>query len=426
MGNSIMWSEASQAELPLKHSVALARSVGDRWCLSHALALLGNVHLRIGTPATARTEFEKSIRVARRAADEQGLKIALTMSGQAAVDWGEYDVAAKRLAEALTVAVRLREPYAVLAARLPLGRLAVCRGDYAKAFDLLTRSHTESLEVGSPSLSVWANALLGRLHVDQGLGDAARAHFNAAVREDPRSIAVLLGLGELAILDRSWQVARTSLEEAHHILHRTGSRLGMTQVFTALSRLSRAEGDPRRALLLISQALREGVATSSLPDVAEALEVAAGLYAQGGVNDRAIRVFGAGSALRMRIGHTRAPIRQAQFEADVALAHEGVDEETFRALWDQGAGLSARRAAAQVVRGPTARVRPSSGWGSLTKAELEVTRWAADGYTNGEIGARLRLSPRTIETHLTHVFAKLGMQSRRELTRAVKASFGSK
>lgn len=61
-------------------------------------------------------------------------------------------------------------------------------------------------------------------------------------------------------------------------------------------------------------------------------------------------------------------------------------------------------------RGP--RRRPATGWKALTRTELDVTRLASQGLTNPEIGQRLFISRRTVETHLSHVFAKLGVASR--------------
>jgi DNA-binding CsgD family transcriptional regulator len=59
--------------------------------------------------------------------------------------------------------------------------------------------------------------------------------------------------------------------------------------------------------------------------------------------------------------------------------------------------------------------RPALGWPSLTEAELPVVRLAAEGHTNADIADRLCLSRYTVETHLKHVFAKLGVESRAEL-----------
>ena len=72
-------------------------------------------------------------------------------------------------------------------------------------------------------------------------------------------------------------------------------------------------------------------------------------------------------------------------------------------------------------RGGPQLPRPALGWSSLTAAEIPVVRLAAEGLTNAEIAARLFLSRYTVETHLKHVFAKLGVESRAELAALVAA-----
>jgi DNA-binding CsgD family transcriptional regulator len=63
------------------------------------------------------------------------------------------------------------------------------------------------------------------------------------------------------------------------------------------------------------------------------------------------------------------------------------------------------------------RRRPEWGPRSLTKRETEVARLAADGLSSAEIGARLHIGERTVETHLSNAYLKLGISSRVELAR---------
>jgi DNA-binding CsgD family transcriptional regulator len=67
-------------------------------------------------------------------------------------------------------------------------------------------------------------------------------------------------------------------------------------------------------------------------------------------------------------------------------------------------------------RGRRARTA-TSGPGALTSRELEVVRLAAEGLATREIGERLFIGRRTVETHLTNAYAKLGIRSRVELVR---------
>ena len=58
----------------------------------------------------------------------------------------------------------------------------------------------------------------------------------------------------------------------------------------------------------------------------------------------------------------------------------------------------------------------------LTAQERQVARLAREGLSNAEIGARLFISPRTVEWHLRKAYPKLGVRSRRELSQALRSS----
>lgn len=90
--------------------------------------------------------------------------------------------------------------------------------------------------------------------------------------------------------------------------------------------------------------------------------------------------------------------------------------EAQRMLGDSSpAGARARELARSAVR-LTAR-RESSGLDELTLREREVAELAGEGLKTKDIAGRLRVSPRTVDVHLTHIYSKLGVNSRAALVR---------
>jgi DNA-binding CsgD family transcriptional regulator len=74
--------------------------------------------------------------------------------------------------------------------------------------------------------------------------------------------------------------------------------------------------------------------------------------------------------------------------------------------------------------GELVRQRTAEPVSTLTAQEAHIARLAVGGHTNSEIGAELFLSARTVEWHLSKLYSKLGIVSRREL-RAALARLGS-
>jgi DNA-binding CsgD family transcriptional regulator/tetratricopeptide (TPR) repeat protein len=85
-----------------------------------------------------------------------------------------------------------------------------------------------------------------------------------------------------------------------------------------------------------------------------------------------------------------------------------------------GATAFAERAQRELkATGETVRKRTAAAGGGLTPQEGQIARLAREGLSNPEIGARLFLSPRTVEYHLSKVFAKLAITSRQQLAGAL-------
>ena len=176
--------------------------------------------------------------------------------------------------------------------------------------------------------------------------------------------------------------------------------------------LEAAEADVHQALSIASEsAIRLGVP--------EALECLGQLAAKAESHQEAARLYGATSGIRHDMDAVRFKIHDAAVDEVIQMLREALGEIDFNAYWAEGAALSVEEAIAYVQRGRGERKRPSSGWASLTPTELNVVRLVGEGLGNKEIGGLLFVSPRTVQTHLTHVYAKVGLTSRVQLAQEV-------
>jgi DNA-binding NarL/FixJ family response regulator len=146
---------------------------------------------------------------------------------------------------------------------------------------------------------------------------------------------------------------------------------------------------------------------------------------------RAVLDGDAGSALRavaLSAGDRRPLIRAAVLEDAGRLLPRARGAEAVPLLETALAAYTAagaERDAARVRGLLRARgIRPAASgprsvpeWPELTESELAVVALVTRGATNREVAERLYLSPYTVNSHLRHVFSKLGIRSRVELAR---------
>jgi DNA-binding CsgD family transcriptional regulator len=107
--------------------------------------------------------------------------------------------------------------------------------------------------------------------------------------------------------------------------------------------------------------------------------------------------------------------RRGEAREELRPAHSMLEEMGLEAF-------AARARRELQATGETARKRTVAASIELTAQEAQIARLARDGLSNPEIGARLFLSPRTVQYHLGKVFTKLDITSRSQLHRVLSAT----
>jgi DNA-binding CsgD family transcriptional regulator len=269
---------------------------------------------------------------------------------------------------------------------------------------------------------------LGRLALHMGdarqvrrLGDVARVMYERGTPAVRRHAGWLLALYAMADGDaasaREW--LRTEGDtEGRPILPRFPMDVA-DEVHAA--RIALAAHDDELGQLALGKARRR---TNLNPDVASIAAAAA--HVTGLIEGSGDHLGEAASIFE----HGPRRLEYASALEDLGVCLVGTDRDAgidalSRALavdTEIGAAWDARRVRSRLRDlGVRRRVVPgepeTSGWAAMTGSEVVVARLVAHGLTNREVAERLFVSPHTVNSHLRHVFGKLGINSRVELAR---------
>jgi DNA-binding CsgD family transcriptional regulator len=371
---AFMTGDPNATRAAAEEGCRLANHIGDRfnarlcrWCLSSATMIQGDL---VGVVIPIR----ELVAEAEAAHDVLFVVSSLRNQGHVFARMGEHDAAHAAAAAAIEASGELGEWHEGLSYQV-LATAALAAGDVSAADEAVTAS-------------------VQRL----GGQRETAAVFGA------QNARVALACGD-AIAARRFADQSVSTTSGWHLASALAIR---ARVAIAQGELDQAERDAHDALAVAAD-------VAAYLDVPDTLECVAGIAVRADSHREAVRLLGAADAMRLRAGSVRFRIDESEYQDSLATLHDALSDSEFESLWADGARLSTEEAIAYAQRGRGERKRPSSGWSALTPMELEVVRLVADGLGNKDIAARLFISHRTVQTHLTHVYSKLGLISRLQL-----------
>lgn len=444
----MMFVDAAASLDHAAQALATARELDDPALLVRALTACGLTASFSHHTEAVGQYFAEATDLARQSDDQWGLSRILSWQSNAAVVAGDA-VAAHRIgSEGRDLADAIGDRFNSRLCRLSLGYAQLWQGDLTGAI----RQFGELAD--AENLAALSAKGLGDALAYRGDVNAARTAAEAALENAPASSEYTLGLGYstvalAALAGGDIETARNASDLAWHKLsvqphaatfwhsfkaqidlaggnvtgarHCAGEAASVTTgwhrclALTTRARVAMAEGEPELAERAAYDALTCAAdvgAHTCLPDILECLGA---LAAEQGSHREAARLLGAAEGIRQRMGAVRFKIYDAGQQKSVAALRAAMGDDEFDSAWAHGAAFSAEEAIGYLQRGRSERKRASSGWAALTRAELDVVRLVGQGLSNKDIAQRLFVSPRTVQTHLTHVYTKLGFNSRVQL-----------
>ena len=397
-------------------AIALARELGDPWRLSQILAVQAVAAFATGHPIAARAAAEEGRDLADAIGDRFGSRRCRWALGLAQVWQGDLPAAVAQFAAVEVEAEAAHDEVWRADSLVWRGIALAYQGDIAAARVAADAAVEATAELGETKGggAFWALATValaaGDVAAARDATEAAWPHVSvlpvAAALGRVNSAAAALAGADL-VAARGWA------DEA--VATATGWFLVEVLTRTTRARVAIAQGEPEQAERDAHDALARAAAVEAYLLVPDILECLAALAGDAGSHHEAARLVGAAQGIRQQMGAVRFEVWDAAYEASVATLRDALGDEDFDAAWAEGAALSTEEAIAYAQRGRGQRKRPTTGWASLTPTERDVVRLVTEGLANNDIATRLFVSPRTVQTHLTHVYTKLGLTSRVQL-----------
>jgi DNA-binding CsgD family transcriptional regulator len=374
-----------------KLSLGLLRQCGDLHSEADVLVNVANMMRLRGKLITAHSLYQKAYVLYQQIDDRWGQVVCLHGIGDVLRLQGMFVEAQKSFTVCLQLATTLGSDGARATALWGLGQCALYQEDSAQA----------------------AHSFKACLHLSKELDYLIGVALS------------LQGLADLALTHGTIEEAQGYYEQSLQLARKLGDKVLMVSNLCGLGRVALSRNVYQHANTCFRQAMQLAREIGDMLGLATALGCFARLCGQISLLERSAQFLGSADALRQSLQAARAVIYHAEYERDEAMLKDGLGEEAFHENWMVGQTMTMNHTIGMIaqIHVPDARQHEAEKPGvshypaGLTTREVDVLRLVAEGLTDISIAKRLVLSPRTVNTHLRSIYAKIGVSSRSAATR---------
>ncbi len=407
-----------------------SEGMDDRWCKGIIHSIFGKIESKQSNLERACMRYHISIVLLREAGDVRNQADVMADLAHTMLLQGRLKTALFLYTRSLVLFEEIEDRWNQSICLNGIANIQRLQGSFREAQKRFEAGLALATSLGNRQERAVALTGLGQLALGQGNMQQGARFLKESLRltreiEHTPGIALLLaGLGELERISGNLVDALAYYEQCLELTRKLGDKVTMVSALYGLGDIARMQQKSAQACTLLKQGLHLAWEIGDRPGLAATLEVFAWCCRQIGLPERAILFLGTAESLRDGLQMPLTPAWSISHEQELIALHEALSEAVFNEAWIYGKTISLKLALSlvaliavpeQTEKKSVHAILPYPA--NLTAREVDVLRLLATGMTDSRIAETLVISPRTVNTHLRSIYAKIGVSSRSAATR---------